>query len=110
MLRNSICHSRQLLSVQLFQILQIEGCVKEIQSWMLTNRLQLNGDKSELLVIRTRKQCAKLPNQIIDNGNSAIKPSGKAQNLGVVFDSNLSLKSYETLWAAQLGIACIISA
>ena len=61
---------------------------------MLTNRLKLNGDKTELLVIGTRKQCAKLPNLFIDIGNSAIKPSEKARNLGVVFDANLSLKSH----------------
>ena len=73
---------------------QIERCVQEIQSWMLTNRVKLKGDKTELLLIGTRKQCAKLPNLLINIGNTAIKPSERARNLGAVFDANLSLKSH----------------
>ena len=75
-------------------IQQIEGCVQEIHSWMLTNKLKLNGDKTELLLIGTRKQCAKLPNLLINIGNTEIKPGEKARNLGAVFDANLSLKSH----------------
>ncbi len=75
-------------------IQQIEGCVQEIQSWMLTNRLKLNGGKTELLLIGTQKQCAKLSNLFINIGISTIKPNEKARNLGVVFDANLTLKSH----------------
>ena len=75
-------------------IQQIEGCVQEIQSWMLTNMLELNGDKTELLLVGTPKQCAKLPNLLINIGNTAIKPSDKVRNLGAVFDARLSLKSH----------------
>ena len=60
---------------------------------MLTSRLKLNGDKTELLVIGTRKQCAKLSNLFVNIGNSTIEPNEKARNLGVVFDANLPLKS-----------------
>ena len=75
-------------------IQQIERCVQEIQSWMLANRLKLNEDKTELLLIGTPKQCAKLSNLVINIGNTAIKPGEKARNLGAVFDSNLSFKSH----------------
>ena len=61
---------------------------------MLTNRLKQNGDKTELFVIGTRKQCAKLSNLFITIGNITIKPSEKERNLGVVIDTNLSLKSH----------------
>ena len=73
---------------------QIERCAQEIQSWMLTNRLKLNEDKTELLLIGTPKQCAKLSNLVINIGNTAIKPGEKARNLGAVFDSNFSFKSH----------------
>ena len=62
-------------------IQQIEGCIQEIQSWMLTNRLKLNGDKTELLVIGTRKLCAKLSNLCVNIGNTTIKPSEKHEIL-----------------------------
>jgi hypothetical protein len=35
-------------------VVQIEMCVKEIDLWMVKNKLKLNGDKTELLVINAR--------------------------------------------------------
>ena len=33
---------------------QIEMCAKEIDIWMVKNRLKLNGNKTELLIIKSR--------------------------------------------------------
>ncbi len=75
-------------------IQQIEGCVQETLSWMLTNRPKLNGDKTELLLIGSQKQCANMSNLLINIGISTIKPNEKAPSLGVVFDANLTHKSH----------------
>ena len=72
----------------------MEECIKEIESWMLINRLKLNGDKTELLVIGTQQQCKKIPDIFLNVGGSVIKANEKARNLGVVFDKNLTLKLY----------------
>jgi hypothetical protein len=36
--------------VVLRALVQIEMCVKEIDLWMVKNKLKLNGDKTELLL------------------------------------------------------------
>ena len=33
---------------------QVEACAREIDNWMWCNKLKLNGDKSELLVISSQ--------------------------------------------------------
>ena len=35
---------------------QVEACVREIDNWMCCNKLKLNGDKSERLVISSQYQ------------------------------------------------------
>ena len=32
----------------------IEMCIQDVQQWMVVNKLKLNGDKSELLVLTAR--------------------------------------------------------
>ena len=77
-----------------FSISRIEECIKNIEAWMLINRHKLNGDKTEMLIIGTNKQCRKLSNRSINVGGSVIEASEKARNLGAVFDTNLTLKSH----------------
>ncbi len=73
---------------------QIEDCIKDIQLWMLENKLKLNGDKTEMLLIGTPQQCSKISNPCISINGSVISPSMKARNLGVIFDKNMNLKSH----------------
>ena len=37
-----------------FSISKIEECIKDIEAWMMINRLKLNGDKTEMLIIGTK--------------------------------------------------------
>ena len=63
----------------------IERCVHEIDHWMLVNRLKLNKDKTELLVISAKH----LPRPILQEisvVNETIRSSQKARNIGVIFD------------------------
>ncbi len=73
---------------------RIESCISDIQSWMVRNRLKLNGDKTELLFIGTPQQQAKLCHPSISIGESAIQPSESARNLGVIFDQSMTLKAH----------------
>ena len=77
-----------------FSISRIEECIKDIEAWMMINRLKLNGDKTEMLIIGTNIKCRKLSNVSITVGGSVIEASEKARNLGAVFDTNLTLKSH----------------
>ena len=54
------------------------NCILEIKTWMAANFLQLNQDKTEVLLIGPEGQ------------KKNFKPSQSVKNLGVIFDSELS--------------------
>ena len=56
---------------------------------MRTNLLQLNDDKTELIVLGTRQQLGKMGDVTITLGNDTIPAVYSAQNLGVHFDREL---------------------
>ena len=66
---------------------KLEACVKHIDSWMVLNRLKLNQDKIELLLIssRYRQSLALIHLQV---GEEKICPSESVRNLGVHFDEH----------------------
>ena len=65
----------------------IERCVLEIDHWMLVNRLKLNKDNTELLVISAKR----LPVPIVQEisvVSETIFSSQKARNIGITFDNH----------------------
>ena len=59
---------------------QLENCINHLQSWMVTNKLKVNGNKIELvLLVSTLMTCS---GNIDKNLND---PSVSAKNLGVCF-------------------------
>ena len=68
----------------------LEICVREIDSWMLLNRLKLNKDKTELLVISSLYR-ARPPLSHIHVCDERVLASPKASNIGVLFDESLSM-------------------
>ncbi|KAF7656762.1 hypothetical protein LDENG_00036470, partial [Lucifuga dentata] len=67
------------------------NCILDNNSWMSHNFLQLNQDKTEVLIIGSRTQREKLATKLNTLG---LKPSQHARNLGVIFDSELNFKSH----------------
>ena len=70
---------------------RIEACLRDIASWMSLNKLKLNGDKTELLVIGSRHRPASRLLSFTAVDGSAIKPSQFASNIGVIFDNKLNM-------------------
>ena len=57
---------------------------------MTTNKLELNNDKTELLILHSRFRLPpRLPS--IKIGTDIIKPTNKARNIGVFFDSTITM-------------------
>ena len=61
------------------------NCIIDIKSWMAENFLQLNQDKTEVLVIGPEGKREKLLPKLQD-----FKPAQCVKNLGVIFDSELT--------------------
>jgi hypothetical protein len=71
-------------------LVRIETCVREIDSWMVSNKLKLSGDKTELLVINAcNRSCP--PIHHIDVSNFKIQPFDTSSNIGVTIDRHMSL-------------------
>ena len=72
---------------------RIEACISDIRTWMKSNFLKLNDDKTEVLVITSRQSVSDSLSISIKVGDQYIPPSDTPpRNLGVIFDSSLSLK------------------
>ena len=72
---------------------KIEACITDISKWMAANKLKLNTDKTELLVIGSQyRSPPRLPE--VRAGNDSIVPSQSARNIGVIFDSKMDYKSH----------------
>ena len=72
---------------------RIQACVREIKAWLNHNRLHLNDNKTEVLVITTPSSANKHSVTDVIVGDSIIRPTAVARNIGVMFDNELSLKS-----------------
>ena len=74
---------------------RILSCIEAIDSWMDSNQLKFNPDKTQLIWLGTRQRLATLdiiPVRLHDG--TVIKPSTSMRNLDIIFDSNLSMSDH----------------
>jgi hypothetical protein len=72
----------------------MEKCIAEVRSWMLTHKLKINDSKTELMLIGSKQQLQKVNVNEIQVGASLVQSAKSARNLGVIFDENMSLVSH----------------
>ena len=70
---------------------RVEGCIKDIRNWMLNDKLKMNDDKIEFMIIGTSQQLAKVFINSLCVGTATITPVSSATNLGSWFDSKLTM-------------------
>ena len=68
----------------------MDKCIVDVRSWMINDKLMLNDDKTELLVIGTSKQLSKVSVSSIRVGDVDVIPVYSAKNLGSWFDSHVA--------------------
>ena len=69
-------------------------CIMDLRTWMIRDRLMLNDDKTEFLLLGTKKQLAKVDINSITVGESVVNTKPVSRNLGSWFDSQLSMSSH----------------
>jgi hypothetical protein len=77
-------------------VVKMEACISDIRVWMRENKLQLNEDKTEFLVITPARQAHKVSVDCIHIGDSSVKAVPTAKNLGATFDNTMSLRNHVT--------------
>ena len=90
----------------------LEICVCEIKKWMMENLLQINTDKTKLLFFGTQSQLSKVTQSTFNAGGDIVDVTPSARNLGVIFDSGLTMKKHitevcKTSFYELRNIACI---
>ena len=71
---------------------KLKSCISDIRTWMLTNSLKLNDDKSEFIIFGNKKQLEKcdIPHTYV--GSNQIKLSHNVRNIGVQLDNGMTMK------------------
>ena len=73
---------------------RLEKCISDIQSWMVTNKLQLNGSKTELVVLASSYFSKHSRDFHLKIDSDLISPSDSAKNLGVLLDQHLNMETH----------------
>ena len=76
-------------------ILHLQATVDLVSQWMSANLLSLNQSKTEFLLIGLPAQLPKISApSLLMSSNASITPTPSARNLGVIFDSTLSMSDH----------------
>ena len=75
---------------------KIIHCLDEIKNWMLSNKLKLNPDKTEVLAVQSRNNFYtwSLESLNLNSAGDSIEPSSVVKSLGVRFDSYLNFDDH----------------
>jgi hypothetical protein len=77
-------------------IFKLQSCVEELSQWMLTNMLKLNDSKTEFFIATSPHTMSRLSDIKIHIGNADIVLSNTIKNLGVTFDSAMTMSDHIT--------------
>ena len=71
---------------------QVTECADDIATWMKSNRLQLNSDKTEVLWCATSRRQHQLPSTGMTIDGVHITPVKSVRDLGIYIDADLSMR------------------
>ena len=75
-------------------VLVLDEVSRRVQTWMVSRKLKLNPEKTEIMVIGSRHHLSNLElSNSLSFLNSNVSFSNKLRNLGVIFDPNLTMKN-----------------
>lgn len=73
----------------------LNSCTLAIFNWLSANKLKVNPDKTELILFGNRQHSSRLTNLFpIDLLGTKLEPANTVRNLGVIFDSALTLSNH----------------
>ena len=69
----------------------LSNCIHQINEWMCQNFLQLNAEKTEVIIFGPKIEREKISAHL---GSMSLTATNQARNLGVIIDSDLNLNSH----------------
>ena len=73
----------------------VEKCISAVKTWMTSNKLQINEDKTDVLLVTAKRfvNLQHLP-EFMNINNTYVKFSPSVRNLGITLDGTLSPHQY----------------
>ena len=72
---------------------RIEACLTEIMNWMTDNKLKLNPEKTELLILSSKFRTEPIF-PVLNVGLGTVTPSSHVRNIGATFDKFLTMSTH----------------
>ena len=72
----------------------LQACIRDIRTWMVQDKLQLNDAKTELLLIGTCAQLNKVTISDLQVGEVKVSAVYTVRNLGVWFDTKMNMTTH----------------
>ena len=73
---------------------RLVACVADIETWLSSNQLKLNANKTEFIWLSTRQQLAKLNSELLQLKGELIMALEKVRDLGVAIDGKLNIDAH----------------
>jgi len=71
------------------------SCIADIHTWMSSNRLKLNADKTEFIrLLGTRQQLLKVVATPLQVKDQLLQPTDTVRDLGVLIDSQMTMEAH----------------
>ena len=77
-------------------VIATENCIRDVRAWMRDDKLTLNDDKTEFLIIGTERQLSRVSVDKIKIGQAEESLVSSVRNLGAWFDSHLDMSTRVT--------------
>ena len=72
-------------------ISKVTQCTSDIKAWMTNNKLKLNDEKTEVLIIVPPSASSDYPDLDVKIADATVRTTNKAKGLGIIFDRNMLL-------------------
>ena len=77
-------------------LFRLSNCIRDVQTWMLANKLMLNENKTEFFIASSPHHSKRLQLLTLTIDNTTINPVSSVRNLGVTFDNSMSMSQHVT--------------
>ena len=72
----------------------VQNCISDISNWMVDNKLKLNQEKTELMILTSPRLRSRVPTSEITVGTANISSSPTIRNLGAMFDQAATMEEH----------------
>jgi hypothetical protein len=83
-------------------LFKLSRCLQELQTWLATNKLMMNPEKTEFFIVASQVHYTRLQHLNFHLGDAVINPSTSIRNLGAVFDPQMKMTANVTQLSRSL--------